>query len=97
MDEQSDKIALLTLELSTESIETIEQAPAYSFANFLGDIGGNVGIFFSSSILKYVLKEDLKLILQIFINILDYWEANFEPRSWFLRLFWCSLLFPGQS
>ncbi len=48
----SDKASIVTLELSTESIRTLEQAPAYSLQSFLGDIGGNVGIFFGFSIMK---------------------------------------------
>ncbi len=51
-DSVSDIAAAVTLELSTESVRTIEQSPAYSLQSFLGDIGGNIGIFFGYSVIK---------------------------------------------
>ncbi len=49
-DNSSDVASVITLELSTESIRTLEQAPAYPWQNFLTGVGGNMAIFFGFSL-----------------------------------------------
>ncbi len=55
LNSQDNTAAFLTLELSTESIQTIEQVPAYPLQGFFGDIGGNIGILFGFSIMNLKL------------------------------------------
>ena len=52
IDPQGDNFAVVSLELSTESIRTVEKRPSYSWQDFIGDVGGNIGIFLGFSIIK---------------------------------------------
>ncbi len=44
------RAAIVTLELSTENVETVEQIPAKSVWGFVGNVAGNLGMLFGMSI-----------------------------------------------
>ncbi len=60
----ADSIALLTLELSTDDVETFEEVPADSWSQFAGKINGNIGMFFGFSMFHLRLARCVKLILK---------------------------------
>ena len=41
-----DSLAALTMELSTDDVETYEEVPADSWFQFAGKVNGNIGMFF---------------------------------------------------
>ncbi len=45
-----DKACFLTLRLSTEDVETVVEIPAYSIWSFVGNVAGNLGMLFGTSI-----------------------------------------------
>ncbi len=48
---------IITMELSTEDVETIKEVPSYTVFDFLSDVCGNVGMFFGLSLLKTQFSE----------------------------------------
>ncbi len=50
MSSYANSVALLTLELSTDDVETVEQVPADSWYKFAGKVNGNIGMFFGFSL-----------------------------------------------
>ncbi len=46
----SNPLALLTMELSTDEVETLEEVPADSWIQFAGKVNGNIGMFFGFSL-----------------------------------------------
>ncbi len=46
----ADYLASLTLELTTDEVETSEEVPAYSLLQLAGKINGNFGMYFGSAL-----------------------------------------------
>ncbi len=45
-----ERAAILTLELSTGSVETMIEIPAFSPMGFIGNVAGNLGMFFGTAL-----------------------------------------------
>ena len=52
LGDYSDPLALLTMELSTDDIETLEEVPADSWIQLAGKVNGNIGMFFGFSLFR---------------------------------------------